>query len=168
MATASVADESLLLVDLERGRGRAREPSASNASKSGPPRASVNTLFDDSGVSTQGEGPSGSPALCLRPVRPYGPGALETLLAAFEKRPRRTFLRKKSAMMMAIARKPSRIAYSVVVWPSSRSRSSCTHTCSAITGRIRMSVIWRFLLLSEGPHQPLHVTDCPSDFVGPT
>ena len=27
-------------------------------------------------------------------------------------------------MMMAIARKPSRIAYSVVVWPSSRSRSS--------------------------------------------
>ncbi len=32
--------------------------------------------------------------------------------------------RKKSATMMAIARKPSRIAYSVVVWPSSRSRSS--------------------------------------------
>ena len=33
-------------------------------------------------------------------------------------------------MMMAIARKPSRIAYSVVVWPSSRSRSSVTAICS--------------------------------------
>jgi hypothetical protein len=74
---------------------------------------------------------------------PQSPGAFETLLAALENRPRRTFLRKKSAMMMAIARKPSRIAYSVVVWPSSRSRSSCTQTCSAITGRSRTSVVGR-------------------------
>src|SRR6476659_5344141 len=96
------------------------------------------------------------------------PGAPDTLLAAFENRPRRTFLRKKSAMMMAIARKPSRIAYSVVVWPSSRSRSSCTQTCSAITGRIRMSVILEVPPPVRGATQPLHVTDCPSDFVGPT
>ena len=41
-------------------------------------------------------------------------GARETLLAAFEKRLRSTSLRKNRAMMMAIAMKPSRIAYSVV------------------------------------------------------
>ncbi len=76
----------------------------------------------------------GSRRLALRCVR--------DALAASENSSRRTFLRKKSAMMMAIARKPSRIAYSVVVWPSSRSRSSCTATCSATNGRIRMSVIW--------------------------
>ena len=38
---------------------------------------------------------------------------------------------------MAIARKPSRIAYSVVVWPSSRSRSSTAAICSRTKGRIR-------------------------------
>ena len=45
-------------------------------------------------------------------------------------------------MMMAIARKPSRIAYSVVVWPSSRSRSSPTAIWSRTRGRIRSSCIW--------------------------
>src|SRR4029450_12073498 len=44
-------------------------------------------------------------------------------------------------MMMAIARKPSRIAYSVVVWPLSRSRSSTTAIWSRIRGRIRTSYI---------------------------
>ena len=71
-----------------------------------------------------------------RYASPYGatpPGELWTLLAAFrEQLLLRTSLRKNSAMMMAIARKPSRIAYSVVVWPSSRSRSSlhCNLQCN--------------------------------------
>ena len=64
--------------------------------------------------------------ICRRPGTPLSLRAPSTrdALAASENSSRRTFLRKKRAMMMAIARKPSRIAYSVVVWPSSRSRSS--------------------------------------------
>src|SRR4249920_3280072 len=77
-------------------------------------------------------------------------GAPETLLAAFENSSRSTFLRKKSAMMMAIARKPSRIAYSVVVWPSSRSRSRCAAICTATIGRNRTSNIWRPSSAVEG------------------
>src|SRR4026209_1980704 len=96
------------------------------------------------------------------------PGAIETLEAAAENRLRSTVLRKNSAMMMAIARKPSRIAYSVVVWPSTRCLTSNTATCSATNGRIRMSVILEVPPPVRGATQPLHVTVCPSDFVGRT
>src|SRR5262245_34835830 len=133
-----------LIESLDRVLAQTGDPRA-------PPRRASENVSQNDVCADPVEGVTGpahtfAEAVVRRPAPvPYGPGAFETLLAAFEKRPRRTFLRKKSAMMMAIARKPSRIAYSVVVWPSSRSRSSCTQTCSAITGRIRMSVIWRFL-----------------------